>query len=70
MKKEQKKDGSVKRLTTRFLKDRSGATTMEYGMIVALLGTIIILGLGPIGTTMRDDVFGKISSTLDDSTKE
>lgn len=43
---------------------------MEYGMIVALLGTIIILGLGPIGTTMRDDVFGKISSTLDETTKE
>ncbi len=49
--------------------DESGATSIEYGMIVALLGTIIILGLGPIGTTMRDDVFGTIATTLNNSTK-
>ncbi|CTQ58093.1 Flp family type IVb pilin [Roseibium album] len=60
---------SVKKLATRFLADESGATSIEYGMIVALLGTIFILGLGPIGTTMRDDVFGTIATTLNNSTK-
>jgi pilus assembly protein Flp/PilA len=69
LKNDLKNKRSVKQLATRFVTDESGATSIEYGMIVALLGTIIILGLGPIGVTMRDNVFGTIASTLSDSTK-
>ncbi|SIQ64350.1 pilus assembly protein Flp/PilA [Rhizobium sp. RU35A] len=30
----------------RFLRDRSGATAMEYGLIVALVSVALIAGLG------------------------
>ncbi|MEM8700600.1 MAG: Flp family type IVb pilin [Pseudomonadota bacterium] len=52
-------------LLSRFRKDESGATAIEYGLIVGLLGSVIILAMVPLGTTIRDDVFGTISSALD-----
>lgn len=67
LKKFLKEDGSIARLASRFLRDERGATAIEYSLIVALMGTVIILGLGAVGTSLRDDVFGNISSTLDDA---
>ncbi|WP_269585307.1 Flp family type IVb pilin [Roseibium sp. Sym1] len=55
----------ARRLVLRFLHDERGATAMEYGMIVAIIGIIIIAGFGAIGETLRDDVFGAVVSTLD-----
>lgn len=34
-------------------------------MIVAILSVIIIAGIGGIGETMRDDIFGAVVNTLD-----
>ncbi len=48
---------------SRFLKDESGATAIEYGLIAALVGVGIIVALG----AMRDelvDIFDRIGAAL------
>ncbi|MES0883541.1 Flp family type IVb pilin [Roseibium sp. SCP14] len=55
---------SIKRTLTLLIKDERGATTIELSLIVAILGTVLIAGLGSIGETMRDDIFGRIVSIL------
>ncbi|WP_305989501.1 Flp family type IVb pilin [Roseibium sp. MMSF_3544] len=52
---------------SRFVEDRNGATAIEYGLIAGLLGIVIIVSLGALGTTIRDDVFGMIATTLNDA---
>jgi pilus assembly protein Flp/PilA len=46
------------RLIKRVLKDRSGATAIEYGLIAALVAVAIITGLGSLGTSLNNSVFG------------
>lgn len=51
---------------TRFLKDESGATAIEYGLIAALISVGIIAGASTIGTTLTrvfDDIGTKISGS-------
>jgi pilus assembly protein Flp/PilA len=53
----------VKNLVTRFLKDQSGATAIEYGLIAAgifLAIITVVKGLGPKLTT----TFTKVSNAL------
>ncbi len=38
----------------RFLKDESGATAIEYGLIAALIAVAIIAGVGALGTATND----------------
>jgi pilus assembly protein Flp/PilA len=38
---------------TRFLKDESGATAIEYGLIAALIAAVLATVLGTIGTNLR-----------------
>jgi pilus assembly protein Flp/PilA len=48
---------------SRFLKDESGATAIEYGLIAALVGVGLITAL----TGLKDDLatlFGDIGTTL------
>lgn len=52
-------------LVQRFMRDKSGATVVEYGMIVAVLSVVLIATFGAIGETTRDDVFGAVSRTLE-----
>ena len=40
----------VRRLIFAVLKDRSGATAIEYGLIAALIGVVAITSLTAIGT--------------------
>ncbi|EAV45868.1 hypothetical protein SIAM614_24652 [Stappia aggregata IAM 12614] len=47
-----------------FVRDERGATMIEYGLIVGFISIIILITMTAIGTTMRDDIFGKISTTL------
>jgi pilus assembly protein Flp/PilA len=42
------------KFVTRFLKDESGATAIEYGLIAALIAVVIISGVSVLGTTLRD----------------
>ena len=48
----------------RFSRDEAGATTVEYGMIVGMISVAIIATLTAIGTTIRDDIFGVIATTM------
>jgi pilus assembly protein Flp/PilA len=48
---------------TRFLKDESGATAIEYGLIAALIAVVIITGVTAVGTSLST-TFTNISSNL------
>jgi len=49
---------------TEFRKDRSGATSIEYGMIAAVVSIVILGILLILRTTLRDDIYGKISEAV------
>jgi pilus assembly protein Flp/PilA len=48
---------------SRFLKDESGATAIEYGLIAALVGVGIIVALGALEDGLSD-IFNKIGTKL------
>lgn len=50
----------------RFVKDESGATAIEYGLIAALIALAIMVGAGAVGNAL-DDKFTEISSKLNAS---
>ncbi len=43
--------------------DRRGVTAMEYGLIAALIGLVIAIGLTKLGVNMSS-VFTKLGTTL------
>ena len=43
----------MKNLVSRFVRDESGATAIEYGLIAALISVVIIAVLGSIGTNLN-----------------
>ena len=47
----------------RFLKDESGATAIEYGLIVALIAVVIVSVVGVIGTRLNV-AFTKVQDEL------
>lgn len=47
----------------RFLRDESGVTAIEYGLIAALVGVAIIVGAGFLGTQLNT-VFQKVGDTV------
>jgi len=53
----------MKTLMTRFAKDESGATAIEYGLIATLIGVAIILGATALGTQLNA-VFNGIKNKL------
>ncbi|MEQ7153757.1 Flp family type IVb pilin [Brevundimonas aurifodinae] len=48
---------------TKFVKDESGATAIEYGLIAALIAVIIITAVGLVGTRLSL-VFDRIATSL------
>lgn len=42
------------KFVSRFLKNESGATAIEYGLIAALIGVVIITGLTTLGGSLKD----------------
>jgi len=44
----------MQNLVTRFIKDESGATAIEYGLIAALISIALIVGAGKIGTAVNN----------------
>jgi pilus assembly protein Flp/PilA len=44
----------MSKLVARFVKDESGATAIEYGLIAALIAVAIIVGAGALGTALND----------------
>jgi pilus assembly protein Flp/PilA len=43
----------MKNIFARFLKDESGATAIEYGLIAAGIALAIITALGTVGTNLN-----------------
>ncbi len=43
----------MKNLITRYMKDESGATAIEYGLIAALIAVVIITVLTNVGTALN-----------------
>ncbi|HVV92892.1 MAG TPA: Flp family type IVb pilin [Hyphomicrobiales bacterium] len=48
---------------TRFLKNESGATAIEYGLIAALVAVAIIGALSTLGSSLIS-TFGEVSNNL------
>ncbi|HEY1877064.1 Flp family type IVb pilin [Phenylobacterium sp.] len=48
---------------TRFLKDESGATAIEYGLIAALVAVVLVTALGAMGNKLVG-TFNKVSTAL------
>jgi pilus assembly protein Flp/PilA len=53
----------MKYLVSRFIKDQSGATAIEYGLIAGLIGVVIITAVTSVGTKMSGS-FTKIAGNL------
>ena len=53
----------MKNLVARFVKDESGATAIEYGLIAAGIALAIIAAVQGVGKQMSTN-FGTISSSL------
>ena len=43
----------MSKFVTRFLKNESGATAIEYGLIAALIAVVIISAVTALGTTIK-----------------
>ncbi|MGX9987935.1 Flp family type IVb pilin [Rhizobium sp. Z1P35] len=54
------------KLFSRFLKDKSGATAIEYGLIAALISVALITGATTLGTKIGD-TFNNLSDRMDDA---
>jgi pilus assembly protein Flp/PilA len=50
-------------LISRFIRDESGATAIEYGLIAALIAVVIIGVLGTVGTNLSTK-FAAVSTAL------
>ena len=53
----------MSKFVTRFIKNESGATAIEYGLIVALIAVVIITGLTTVGTKLNTEL-GAIGTSL------
>ncbi len=51
-------------LISRFVRDESGATAIEYGLIAALIAVVIITGVTAVGTSLTAK-FNSISASVD-----
>jgi len=53
----------MSKFVTRFLKDESGATAIEYGLIVALIAVVIITAVTTVGTNLSTK-FGSAATAI------
>jgi pilus assembly protein Flp/PilA len=53
----------MKTLVARFVKDESGATAIEYGLIAAIVGVGIITGLTTLKTGLNT-LFSNVNTNL------
>jgi pilus assembly protein Flp/PilA len=56
----------MNKLISRFVRDESGATAIEYGLIAALIAVVIITALTTIGTNLSAK-FNSVATTLSGS---
>lgn len=53
----------MKKIFSRFMKDESGATAIEYGLIAALIAVAIIIAVGTVGNETRN-TFNAVGGAL------
>jgi len=53
----------MKNFVERFMADETGATAIEYGLIVALISVVIITAVSAVGANLRTK-FNTINSAL------
>ncbi len=53
----------MSKFVTRFLKDESGATAIEYGLIAALVAVVLVTALTAMGTKL-EGTFNKVTTAL------
>ena len=53
----------MRKLLQRFVRDESGATAIEYGLIAAGISVVIISAVGSVGTKLTT-VFTSIATAL------
>lgn len=53
----------MKNLVSRFLKDQSGATAIEYGLIAAGIAVVIIGAVQAVGTSLSK-TFSSVASAV------
>jgi pilus assembly protein Flp/PilA len=53
----------MSKLFARFVKDESGATAIEYGLIAALIALAIVVGATALGNALNDQ-FTNIANAL------
>ena len=53
----------MSKFVTRFLKDESGATAIEYGLIAALIAVAIITAVGTVGSNLTT-TFNSVANAL------
>jgi pilus assembly protein Flp/PilA len=46
----------MSKFVSRFVKDESGATAIEYGLIVALIAVVIISAVTTLGTNLNSSL--------------
>lgn len=56
----------MKNLVSKFVKDESGATAIEYGLLAALIGIGIIAAVTGVRNSLNDQ-FDTIAETLDNA---
>tara|TARA_R110002020_G_scaffold266265_2_gene481175 strand:- start:850 stop:1050 length:201 start_codon:yes stop_codon:yes gene_type:complete len=57
------KEHPVKTIFARFVKDESGATAIEYGLIAALISVALITGATTLGNTLSNQ-FNSLSTKM------
>lgn len=57
----------MKKIFARLMKDESGATAIEYGLIAALISVALITGATSLGGTLNN-TFSNLSKTLANKT--
>ena len=57
----------MSKLFASFVKDESGATAIEYGLIAALIALAIVVGAGALGNSINDE-FGRVATSLNNVT--
>ena len=56
------------KLVSRFLKDESGATAIEYGLIAALISVALITGATTLGSALNS-TFDGLATKVSDAAK-
>jgi pilus assembly protein Flp/PilA len=54
----------MSKFVTRFLNDESGATAIEYGLIIALIAVVIATIVGTLGQNLKES-FRKVGDAVD-----